>query len=74
MELLRDYDTSVLYYPDKSNIVADALSRMSMGSVAHVPDDKKELVNEVNRLSWLGVHLEDSSNEGPMVHITLNHL
>ncbi|WMV33500.1 hypothetical protein MTR67_026885, partial [Solanum verrucosum] len=26
LELLRDYDMSVLYHPDKVNVVADALS------------------------------------------------
>ena len=35
---------SVLYNPGKANVVADTLSRMSMGIVSHVPDNKKELV------------------------------
>ena len=36
LELLKDYDKFVLYHPDKANIVVDTLSRLSMGSVAHV--------------------------------------
>ena len=36
LELLKDYDMSVLYHPGKANVVADALSRVSMGNVAHV--------------------------------------
>ena len=40
--ILKDYDMSVLYHPEKENVVGDALSRMSMCSVAHVPDDKIE--------------------------------
>ncbi|TMW94799.1 hypothetical protein EJD97_009787 [Solanum chilense] len=56
---------SVLYHPGKANVVADALSRISMIS-AHVPDCKKELVNEVHRLAQLGVRLEDSPKEGFM--------
>src|SRR5688572_8250990 len=48
---------SVLYHPGKANVVANALSRMSMGSVAHVDEDKKELVKEVHRLARLGVKL-----------------
>lgn len=32
-----------------------------MGSVAHVIDDKKELVKEVHRLARLGVKPEESS-------------
>ena len=51
LELLKDYDMSVLYHPEKSNMVADALSRMSMGSVAHVANGKKELVKDVHRLA-----------------------
>ena len=35
LELLKDYDMSVLYHPDKANIVADALDRMTIGSVPH---------------------------------------
>ena len=35
-------------------MVADALSLLSMGSVALIVDDKKELVKEVRRL----VHLD----------------
>ena len=42
-------------------MVADALSRVSMGSVTHVVDDKKEIVKEVHRLARLGVQLEEYS-------------
>ena len=36
LELLKDYDMTILYHPDKANVVADALSRkaVSMGSLA----------------------------------------
>ena len=51
LELLKDYDMSVLYHPGKANFVADALSRLSMGSVSHVEDGKKELVKDVHRLA-----------------------
>ena len=44
LELLKDYDMSVLYHPGKANVVADALSRLSMNSVSHVEDEKKELL------------------------------
>ncbi|WMV08641.1 hypothetical protein MTR67_002026 [Solanum verrucosum] len=59
---------SVLYHPDKANVVADALSRLSMGSVAHIEDNKKKLVQDVHRLSRLGVRLVDSTKGGVMVH------
>ena len=59
---------SVLYQHGKANVVADALSRMAMGSVSHVDEEKKELAKDVHRLSLLGVRLEDSPNGCYMVH------
>ena len=41
---------SVLYHIEKANVVVDALSRVSTGSVTHVVDDKNELVKEVHSL------------------------
>ena len=58
---------SVLYHPSKANIAADALSRMSMGSVTHVEYEKKELVRDVHRLSRSGIHLVDSPKGGVMM-------
>ena len=43
-------------------MVVDALSRMTIGSVSHVEEWKKYLMNNVHRLAILGVLLEDSSN------------
>ena len=36
LELLKDYDMSVIYHSSKDNVVADSLSRMTMASVTHV--------------------------------------
>jgi len=44
VELLKDYDMCILYHPGKANVVADALSRLSMDSTAHV--EGKERVSE----------------------------
>ena len=59
---------SGLYHPDKANVVADALSHMTMGSMSHVEEGKKDLVKDVHRLVRLGVCLEDSPKVGFMVH------
>ena len=68
LESLKDYDMSVIYHPDKANVVADSLSRMTMVSVSHVDEAKKDLVKDVHRFPRLGVRLEDSPNGGFMVH------
>ena len=68
LELLKDYDMSVLYHPDKANMVTDSLSRMTMGSVSHIDEAKKDLAKKVHRMARLGVRLEGSPNRGAIVH------
>ena len=62
--MLKDYDMSFHYHQGKSNVVADSLSQLSMGSVSHIDDEKKELVKEVHQLTRLGVRLVDTSTTG----------
>lgn len=45
LELLKDHKLSVFYHMTMANIVIDTLNRMSIGSMGHVEDGKKELVN-----------------------------
>ena len=68
MELLKDYDMKFHYHSGKANVVADALSRMSMGSTTHIEDEKKELVKDIHRMSRLEVRLVDSTSGGISVH------
>ena len=58
---------SVHYHPGKANVVADALSRLSTGSVAHVEEKRKKLVKDVHRLARLGVRLMSISESGVTV-------
>ncbi|KAH0656975.1 hypothetical protein KY285_031857 [Solanum tuberosum] len=67
LELLKDYDMSILYHPGKANVVADSLSRLSMGSTAHVEEGKRKLAKDVHRLARLGVRLMDSIEGGIVV-------
>ena len=47
LELLKDYDYNILHYIGKANVVADALSKKSMGSLSHVLVHQRPLVKEV---------------------------
>ena len=55
---------SVHYYPGKANVVADDLSRLYMGNVTHVEEERKKLVNDVHRLTRFGVRLMIISDNG----------
>ena len=68
LEQLKDYDINVHYHPGKANVVADALSKMSMGNTNHVDDEKKEFVKDVHILARLGVRLVDSTSGDASVH------
>jgi len=58
---------NILYHQNKSNIVVDALNKLSMGSTTRVEEGKKELSKEVHRLAHLGVCLLDSDKGGVLV-------
>ena len=53
LELLKDYDCAIHYHPGKANVVADALSRKSMGTLAaittqsHILEDMQRLGLEI---------------------------
>ena len=49
-------------------MVADSVSRLSMRSVTHVEESKRNLVKDVHRLSRLGFRLEYSPSDGFVVH------
>ena len=58
MELLKDYDCTIDYHPGKANVVADALSRKSTGSLAYMQTIQLPLMIELRELGVeLGVHV-----------------
>ena len=59
--MLKDCDMSVLYHPGKANVVVDALSWMTMGSVFHLDKVKKNVTWEVHRLYRLGGEVGECS-------------
>ena len=58
---------SVHYHPGKANVVDNALCILSMGSVAYVEEERKELVKGVHSLARLGVCLMSISDSGGTV-------
>ena len=55
---------SLCYHPRKVNIVAYALSILSMGSVSHAEEQRKELVKHLHRLARLEFCIMSISNSG----------
>ena len=58
---------SVHYHPGMKDVVEDAHRRLSIGSVAHVKEERKELKQDVHMLYRLGVHLTSISYSGVTV-------
>ena len=50
MELLKDYDCSILYHPSKVNVVADTLSKKSVGSLAYIRIERRPIIKELYEL------------------------
>ncbi|XP_070013652.1 uncharacterized protein [Nicotiana sylvestris] len=62
LEVLKDYDITILDHPRKANMVADALSRKSasMGSLAYIPVGESPLALDVQVLANQFVRLDVS--------------
>ena len=58
---------TVYYHPGKANVEIDALRRLSIGSVAHIEEERKEIVKNVHRLARLGVRLISISDSDLIV-------
>ena len=60
LELLKEYDMTILYYQGNANIVADALSRkaVSMGILAMLQVDERPLARDVESFANSLVRLD----------------
>ena len=63
LKLLKDYDYTIHYHPGKANVITDALSRNSMGSLAHIAVQKRQ-----KRLND-GVVLSVTNTETMLAHV-----
>lgn len=68
MELLKDYDIILHYHLGKENLVADALNKLSMGSLSYIEKGKREMMKDIHWLENLGVWLLDSKDGGVVVN------
>ena len=71
MELLKDYDITILYHPGKANVIVDALSRKagSMGSLAHLQASRCLLAREVQTLANDLMRLEVNEKGGLLASV-----
>lgn len=68
MELLKDFDCIILYHPGKPNVMGDALSRKSMGSLAHIAEIRRPLIYEFHELEASGISLGISEQGALLAH------
>ena len=69
LELLKDYDVTILYHPGKANVVADAQSRKthSMKSLASLSVEERPLARDVQLLANSLVRLQISDESDGMI-------
>ncbi|KAJ6859428.1 hypothetical protein NC652_041650 [Populus alba x Populus x berolinensis] len=68
IELLSDYDCMIQYHPGKENVVVDALSRKSMGSLAHIQEVRRPLIKELHGLLDERVSFEICESRALLAH------
>ena len=66
---------NVLYHPSKANVVSNGLSKLYIGSVGYVEEERKKLAKDVHRLGRLRVCFmsisdgEVTKHNGIVIHL-----
>ena len=55
LEFLKDYEFMLFYHPEKMNVVADVVSRKTVGTLASLAGQWKLMEDFVNRKSFFAV-------------------
>ncbi|XP_073219647.1 uncharacterized protein [Cicer arietinum] len=71
MELLKDYDCTILNHPGKAIVVADALSRKSMGSLAHIAKVNRQIVKEFQEIIESEIQFELDHSRLFLAHVQI---
>lgn len=71
MELLKDYDCTMLYQLGKANVVAVTFSRKSMDSLAHIAGVKRPIVNEFQEVVESGIQFELGHSRLFLTHVQI---
>ena len=75
LELMKDYDITIQYHPGKANVVADALSQKSGGTVATLITRQTRILRDLEEMQ-IEVRVIDPSNpkyQLNQVSIQFNH-
>ena len=50
LELLKDYNLTISYHPEKANVVADALSKKFVGKLAALLTTEKNILEDLRKM------------------------
>ena len=64
LKLLKDYNYDILYRHGKANVVANALSRKSSGSLTHISVERRHLIQEMHKLVDQGLRMKITKSGG----------